>query len=46
MDFPPKFPREKVATHLKSFLGDIRNIWHGRNACDKKQDEVFCAPTV
>ena len=36
MDFFQKFPTEKVATHLKSFLGVIRNIWHGRNACDKK----------
>ena len=36
MDFYKKFPREKVATHLKSFLGVIQNIWHGRNACDKK----------
>ena len=37
MDFFQKFPTEKVATHLKSFLGVIRNIWHGRNACDKKK---------
>ena len=37
MYFYKKFPREKVATHLKSFLGVIRNIWHRRNACDKKK---------
>ena len=36
MDFFQKFPTEKVVTHLKSFLGVIWNIWHGRNACDKK----------
>ena len=37
MDFSQKFPTEKVATHLKSFLGVKQNIWHGRNACDQKK---------
>ena len=37
MDFFQKFPREKVVTHLKSFLGVILNIWHGWNACDKEK---------
>ena len=37
MDFFQKFPTEKVATHLKIFLGVIWNIWYGRNACDKKK---------
>ena len=37
MDFFQKFSTEKVATHLKIFLGVIRNIWQGRNACDKKK---------
>ena len=37
MDYFQKFPTEKVATHLKIFLGVIRNIWHGQNACDKKK---------
>ena len=36
MNFFQKFPREKVATPLKSFLGVIQKIWHSRNACDKK----------
>ena len=37
MDFFQKFPRETVVTHLKSFLGVIRNIWHGRNALTTKK---------
>ena len=37
MDFFHKFPTEKVATHLKIFLGVIRNIWHGQTACYKKK---------
>ena len=37
MDFFKKFPTEKVATHLKIFLGVIQNIWHGQNICDKKK---------
>ena len=49
MDFFQKFPTEKVATYLKSFLGVIRIIWHGRNACDKKKIqhllEAQCALT-
>ena len=36
MDCFQKFSTEKVVTHLKSYLGVIQNIWHGRNACDKK----------
>ena len=41
MDFFQKFPTEKVATHLKSFLGVIQNIWHGRNACDKRKIQTL-----
>ena len=37
MDFFQKFPTEKIAMHLKIFLGVIRNIWQGRNACDNKK---------
>ena len=37
MDYFQNFPTEKVATHFKIFLGVMRNIWYGRNACDKKK---------
>ena len=41
-----KFQTEKVATHLKIFLGVLQNFWHGRNAWYKKKSTICLRTSV